>query len=98
MRQIIDSVANFFGVNVTDLQSERRKRSLAHPRHICMFLAREMTELSLDDIGESFGGRDHSTVLYAASKIKTMTKKDQSLRQTVTKLRHEIERLSEVGG
>jgi chromosomal replication initiator protein len=98
MRQIIDSVSNFFGVEAADLQSERRNRSLAHPRHICMFLAREMTQLSLEDIGESFGGRDHTTVLYATTKIKDMTKKNQSLRQTVTKLRHQIERMAEVRG
>ncbi len=98
VRQIIDSVCNFFGVTAGDLQSERRKRSLAHPRHICMYLAREMTELSLNDIGESFGGRDHTTVLYAETKIKALAKKEQSFRQTLTKLRHEIERVAEVGG
>jgi chromosomal replication initiator protein len=98
LRQIIDSVSSFFGVNSSDLQSDRRKRSLSHPRHICMFLAREMTELSLDDIGEVFGGRDHTTVLYAAKKIKAVAKKNQNLRQTITKLRHEIERFAEVGG
>ena len=96
VRQIIDSVSNFFGVEPTDLQSERRKRSLAYPRHICMFLAREMTELSLNDIGESFGGRDHTTVLYATTKIRNLATKTQNLRQTLTKLRHDIERLAEI--
>lgn len=62
---IIQAVVAQFGVRSTDLLSKRRSRSVAFPRQLCMYLARELTSLSLEEIGGYFGGRDHTTVLHA---------------------------------
>ncbi len=69
---IIDAVANYYGVKLTDLQSKRRQKSIAHPRQVCMYLARRHTRFSLDEIGGYFGGRDHTTVMHA---VKTILKR-----------------------
>ena len=57
---------------MSDLLSKRRSRSVARPRQMSMFLAKELTNHSLPEIGDSFGGRDHSTVLHACKKIKEL--------------------------
>ncbi len=62
-------VARQFGCHVSDLRGDKRTADVAYPRHIAMFLCRELTEASLPQIGARFGGRDHSTVLYAVNKI-----------------------------
>jgi chromosomal replication initiator protein len=62
-------VAREFGCHVNDLRGARRTQDIAFARHIAMYLARDLTEASLPQIGERFGGRDHSTVLYAVNKI-----------------------------
>ena len=64
------AITRRFGVRLSDLQSKRRTRSIAYPRQVCMYLARELTGHSLEEIGGYFGGRDHTTVLYAADKIR----------------------------
>ncbi len=61
---IIDLVSSRYGVRVSDLQSRKRTKSITFPRQICMYLARELTSHSLEEIGGFFGGRDHSTVLH----------------------------------
>ena len=63
------TVAQYFKVRVVDLTSKKRSRSIARPRHIAMALAKELTNHSLPEIGDAFGGRDHTTVLYACRKI-----------------------------
>ncbi len=68
---IIDAVTDFYHVKVTDLQSKRRQRSVAQPRQVCMYLARRLTRLSLEEIGGYFGGRDHTTVMHAVKIIET---------------------------
>jgi chromosomal replication initiator protein len=62
-------VADFYKVKVSDMYSKKRPRSIALPRQVAMALAKELTQLSLPDIGEAFGGRDHTTVLHACRKI-----------------------------
>jgi len=63
-------VARQFGVHVNDLRSNRRTQEISYARQVAMYLARELTEASLPQIGDRFGGRDHSTVIYAVNKIK----------------------------
>lgn len=63
-------VARQFGVHVNDLRSNRRTQDISYARQVAMYLARELTEASLPQIGERFGGRDHTTVIYAVNKIK----------------------------
>jgi chromosomal replication initiator protein len=67
--RIMDVVCKHYGVRVTDLNGRRRTQSIVLPRQVAMYLTRKMTPLSLMEIGARFGGRDHSTVLYAVSKI-----------------------------
>ncbi len=66
------TVAEYYNVKLSDLLSKRRSRSVARPRQMSMFLAKELTNHSLPEIGESFGGRDHTTVLHACKKIKEL--------------------------
>ena len=70
---IIKTVADYFKVRVSDLLSKRRNRSVARPRQVAMSLAKKLTNHSLPEIGEAFGGRDHTTVLHACKKIKDLT-------------------------
>ena len=66
------TVAEYYNIRLSDLLSKRRSRSVARPRQMSMFLAKELTNHSLPEIGDSFGGRDHSTVLHACKKIKEL--------------------------
>jgi chromosomal replication initiator protein len=80
-----------YHVKPSDLQGKRRNRSIAHPRQICMYLARELTPLSLEEIGGYFGGRDHTTVMHAIRTIKDHrlqdNELDQELRDIINRLR-----------
>ena len=83
---ILHTVTSLFGVRISDLQSKKRTRSIVLPRQICMYLARALTTLSLEEIGGYCGGRDHSTVLYAEEKIRSQIPKDAALANTIEKL------------
>lgn len=83
---IMRTVANYFKVTVTELLSKRRSRSVARPRQIAMFLCKELTNHSLPEIGEAFGGRDHTTVLHACRQIKQMKSDGTEVAQDLTKL------------
>ncbi|WP_049621302.1 chromosomal replication initiator protein DnaA [Frateuria defendens] len=74
-------VADYYQVRLQDLLSKRRVRSLARPRQIAMALSKELTEHSLPEIGEGFGGRDHTTVLHACRTIKKLCEADARMRQ-----------------
>ena len=65
-------VAEYYKIKVADLMSKRRNRSVARPRQVAMALAKELTQHSLPEIGDAFGGRDHTTVLHACRKIKEL--------------------------
>ena len=65
----MQTVADFYKIKVADMYSKTRTRNLARPRQIAMALAKELTNQSLPEIGESFGGRDHTTVLHACRKV-----------------------------
>jgi chromosomal replication initiator protein len=69
IENIQKTVADYYKVKVADLFSAKRSRSIARPRQIAMALSKELTELSLPNIGEAFGGRDHTTVIHACKKI-----------------------------
>jgi chromosomal replication initiator protein len=88
--KIIQVTTEYFGVRQADLQSKKRTKSIAFPRQISMFLARNMTNHSLEEIGGYFGGRDHTTVLYAMDKIGKLKTKDSRLRDELDFLEQEI--------
>jgi chromosomal replication initiator protein len=73
--------AEYFNVRLQDLLSKRRVRSLARPRQIAMALSKELTEHSLPEIGEAFGGRDHTTVMHACKTIRKFVETDPRMRQ-----------------
>ena len=83
-------VAEYFEIRLSDMTAKRRSRNVVYPRHVAMYLSRELTGLSFPDIGEQFGGRDHTTVLHAYEKIKKDVKKDQKAKSLVDKLFIEI--------
>lgn len=71
VENIQKTVADFFNIKVADMYSKKRPANIARPRQIAMYLAKELTQKSLPEIGELFGGRDHTTVLHAVRKIST---------------------------
>lgn len=79
IENIQKTVADFYRIKLVDLLSKKRTRIIARPRQIAMCLARELTQLSLPEIGNSFGGRDHSTVLHACKTIESLRNTDSSL-------------------
>ena len=70
IQTIIDSVTRYYNIRLADLQSKKRHKSIALPRQVCMYFARQKTRYSLEEIGGYFGGRDHTTVMHA---IRTIT-------------------------
>jgi chromosomal replication initiator protein len=75
------TVAEYYKIKLSDLLSKRRSRSVARPRQLAMALAKELTNHSLPEIGEAFGGRDHTTVLHACKKIKELREFDSDIRE-----------------
>ncbi|SEA18013.1 chromosomal replication initiator protein DnaA [Microbulbifer marinus] len=76
-------VAEYYKIKVADLLSKRRSRSVARPRQVAMSLAKELTNHSLPEIGDAFGGRDHTTVLHACRKIRELQESDADIREDV---------------
>ncbi len=85
-------VAEHFDIRLADMTSRRRPQNVAFPRQVAMYLSRTLTGLSLNDIGESFGGRDHGTVLHACRMVNQRIAKDQRLRQTLSYLEQSLRR------
>ena len=71
------TVADYYKIKVSEMYSKKRVRSLARPRQVAMALAKELTPMSLPEIGEAFGGRDHTTVLHACRKVRELVEADQ---------------------
>ncbi|MBM3988040.1 MAG: chromosomal replication initiator protein DnaA [Planctomycetes bacterium] len=92
MDDILRLVTSHFQIKVTELQSRRRTKAIAHPRQIAMFLARSITRHSLEEIGGFFGGRDHTTVLYAVEQIEKQTKADNRFRALIQGLLGQLRR------
>ena len=86
IENIQKTVADYFKVRVSDLLSERRSRSVARPRQIAMALAKELTQHSLPEIGDAFGGRDHTTVLHACRRIKALRETEQRISEDYSNL------------
>jgi len=83
---IQEAVSERFGLSVIELCSEKRSQSIAYPRQVAMYLSRELTDSSLPKIGKEFGGRDHTTVIHAYSKIDRMIREDRSVYNLVQEL------------
>ncbi|MCU0786992.1 MAG: chromosomal replication initiator protein DnaA [Verrucomicrobia bacterium] len=83
-------VAEHYDIRMADMTSKRRPENIAFPRQIAMFLARQLTGSSLSSIGDSFGGRDHGTVLHACRLVKDRMEVDSNVRQTVLHLEKQL--------
>ena len=90
-------VAERFGVKPEGLSSKRRTRDLTVPRQVAMYLIKELLDTPLVQIGEVFGGRDHSTVIHSIRKVEDQIDKDEDFREEVSKLRRELSGLSTSG-
>jgi chromosomal replication initiator protein len=91
---VLKAVTQHFGVSKEDLESKRRTHSIVFPRQVAMNLLRQLTPLSLEEIGRHFGGRDHSTVLYAIEKMNSRRRVDANFAATLAELDREIRQSS----
>ncbi len=89
---IQEAVAKHFSIKTAEMKSKRRTRNITFPRQIAMYLARDLTDNSLTEIGSAFGGRDHTTVIHAYDKIESELKLDPMLKNTVEELIDRIHR------
>ncbi|GAL37497.1 chromosomal replication initiator protein DnaA [Vibrio maritimus] len=80
------TVAEYYKIKVADLLSKRRSRSVARPRQLAMALAKELTNHSLPEIGDAFGGRDHTTVLHACRKIAQLREESHDIKEDYSNL------------
>jgi chromosomal replication initiator protein len=90
---IQEIVASYFKIKIEDLHSKKRTRNIAYPRQIAMYLCRDLTETSLPQIGQFFGGRDHTTVIHAYDKINQDKETDNRLKGILNEL---IDRIQKV--
>ena len=97
IQEVADAVIRRYSARLSDLQGRERAQSVAVPRQICMFLARRLSNRSLEEIGVFFGGRDHTTVLHAERKIRRMIEHDPAFRGLVEAIERDILR-SQSGG
>lgn len=90
VEEIQKTVAAHFGVKVSDLKSPKRLKALVLPRQLAMYLSRQLTSCSFPEIGERFGGKDHSTIIHAIKKIERQLEDDFQLRSTLTTLKNAL--------
>jgi len=89
-RRVVDVVATSFGITSEKLMGRSRTREVALPRQVVMYLLRKEANVSLPQIGEALGGRDHTTVIYACEKITEMIERDDRLRKQITQIRETL--------
>ncbi|HEM2808285.1 TPA: chromosomal replication initiator protein DnaA [Streptococcus suis] len=90
IEKIQTEVGNFYGVSLKELKGSKRVQHIVHARQVAMFLAREMTDNSLPKIGREFGNRDHTTVMHAYNKIKSLLIDDDNLEIEITSIKNKI--------
>ena len=90
MRAIQQRVAGEWGVSIEGMQSKTRTKTLTVPRQVAMFLARELLGLQLVEIGQAFGGRDHSTVIHSLERVSEEMRENAEFRNRVEKVRESL--------
>ena len=83
IEKIIEEVARTFGVAPDDIRSLKRAANISNARQIAIYVAREITQLSMSAIGDEFGGRDHSTIVYAIQQVEKIQNKDSKMKATI---------------
>ena len=91
IEEIQKRVAEHFNIRVADMHSARRARAVARPRQVAMYLAKQLTQRSLPEIGRKFGGRDHTTVMHAVKKVEELRQTDRGFAESVELLRRMLE-------
>ncbi len=91
IEEIQKRVAEHFNIRISDMHSARRARSVARPRQVAMYLAKQLTTRSLPEIGRKFGGRDHTTVMHAVRKVDELRERDAGFAEDVELLRRMLE-------
>ena len=90
---IQNAVTAFYGIKLSDMSSARRLRAVARPRQVAMYLSKQMTSCSLPEIGRSFGGRDHTTVMHAVRKIEELLQSDATIADDVDRIERNLKSL-----
>ncbi len=90
IQTIIKEVSKYFSISISDIISAKRNKFISHARQLAMYLSRELTSSSLPRIGKSFGDRDHSTVIYAVSKVSDLINKDKSVYMQIQEISSKI--------
>ena len=91
IEEIQRKVAEHFNIRLSDMSSARRARAVARPRQIAMYLSKQLTSRSLPDIGRTFGGRDHTTVMHAVSRIESLIIEDSSIADDLELLKRNLD-------
>jgi chromosomal replication initiator protein len=89
-KQLLDTVAEFYGITLPDLLGASRKKSLVVPRQIVMYLLREEMRKSFPQIGEELGGRDHTTAMHAYDKVGRLLQDDEQLKQEINTIKQQL--------
>src|SRR5258707_2074632 len=92
IKQIAQAVAEYYHISLEDMCGKQRDKYIVMPRQIAMYLIRQETQASLLEIGQLFGGRDHSTVLHACEKIDRAITTDSTLRHEIVAIREQLMR------
>ncbi len=90
IQKIIKEVSLFFSIPISDILSPKRNKFISHARQLSMYLSRELTSSSLPRIGKSVGGRDHTTVIYAVSKISGLINTDKNVYMQIQEITNRI--------
>lgn len=88
--EILKKVSSHYNIKITDIKSAKRLKAVVLPRQIAMYLSRQLTSSSYPEIGERFGGKDHSTIIHAIRKIEKIMEDDFQLRNTIDTLKNEL--------
>jgi chromosomal replication initiator protein len=90
VEEIVKKVSIYFNIKISDIKSAKRLKAVVLPRQIAMYLSRQLTSSSYPEIGERFGGKDHSTIIHAIRKIEKLMEEDFQLRSTIDNLKNEL--------
>jgi chromosomal replication initiator protein len=93
IKHIQETVSERFGISLAELTGDKRSQNIVYPRQVAMYLSRELTDSSLPKIGKEFGGRDHTTVIHATSKIARLIREDRSVYNLVQELTARIKQV-----
>ncbi len=92
IENIQKAVANYYNIKVSDIKSNKKLRMYAFPRQICMYLCRTLTSASFPEIGEKFGGKDHTTVIHAFRQIEKKFKEDRETKNTIETIKNDLQK------